>query len=69
VELILLVMLVWLVQQVRSYSDGILYEARPRLEEILTEEGIYIESMYEFPEIRELALGHLYDQVSQVLMT
>lgn len=31
----------------------------PDWKKILTEEGIYVEKMYEFPEIRELSLGHL----------
>jgi 6-phosphofructokinase 1 len=31
----------------------------PDWKKMLTEEGIFVEEMYEFPEIRELALGHL----------
>lgn len=31
----------------------------PEWKEVLTQEGIYVDGMYEFPEIRELALGHL----------
>jgi 6-phosphofructokinase 1 len=31
----------------------------PEWKQVLTEEGIFVEGMYEFPEIRELPLGHL----------